>query len=94
MTTQVSGRIERMRTSLNAALNPSELEIIDDSHLHAGHVGARDGKGHYSVRIVASQFSGLRPLQRHQLVYKALADMMHTDIHALAIVASAPNELR
>lgn len=79
---------------LEAALSPSELEIIDDSPLHAGHAGARDGRGHYSVRIVAEQFSGLRPLQRHQLVYKALADMMQTDIHALAIVALAPNEFR
>ena len=78
---------------LTSALAPTELELIDDSHLHVGHAGAREGKGHYTVRLVSEQFSGLRPLQRHQLVYKALADMMHTDIHALAIVALAPNEL-
>jgi BolA protein len=90
----MSSRIERMRSQLNSALSPTELELIDDSHLHAGHAGARDGRGHYTVRIVAPQFSGLRPLQRHQLVYKALADMMLTDIHALAIVALAPDELR
>ena len=83
-----------MREQLSAALAPVELEIIDDSEQHAGHAGARDGRGHYTVRIVAEQFSGLRPLQRHQLVYKALAEMMQTDIHALAIVALAPTELR
>jgi BolA protein len=90
----MNSRIERMRSQLSSALSPTELELIDDSHLHAGHAGARDGRGHYTVRIVAPQFSGLRPLQRHQLVYKALADMMLTDIHALAIVALAPDELR
>ncbi len=94
MTQVGSERIARMRAQLTAALTPDELEIIDDSHLHAGHTGARDGRGHYTVRITASGFSGLRPLQRHQLVYKALAEMMQTDIHALAIVALAPNELR
>jgi BolA protein len=89
-----ANRTERIRAQLTTALAPSELELIDDSHLHAGHAGARDGRGHYTVRIVATQFVGLRPLQRHQLVYKALADMMLTDIHALAIIAMAPDELR
>jgi BolA protein len=87
-------RIERMRELLKDALAPDELDLTDDSHLHAGHVGARDGKGHYTVRIVAQQFAGLRPLQRHQLVYKALADLMLTEIHALVIIATAPDELR
>ena len=91
MTALQSERIGRIRTAL-AALEPSSVEVQDDSHLHAGHLGAREGKGHYTVRIVATQFSGLRPLQRHQLVYKALADLMQTDIHALAIVALAPDE--
>ena len=71
---------------------PSELEVVDDSHLHAGHAGARDGKGHYTVRIVSARFGGLRPIARHQLVYQAVADMMHTEIHALSIVALAPGE--
>lgn len=86
-------RIDRIKHALTVALSPTELEVTDDSHLHAGHVGARDGKGHYTVHITAEQFSGMRPLARHQLVYKALADMMQTEIHALAIVAVAPNEL-
>jgi BolA family transcriptional regulator, general stress-responsive regulator len=88
----ISPRIERMRLQLNTDLQPQALEIVDESHLHAGHAGARDGKGHYSVRIVASCFSGLRPMSRHQLVYRAVADMMLTDIHALSIVALAPDE--
>jgi BolA family transcriptional regulator, general stress-responsive regulator len=93
MTVMNADRVARIKLALSAALAPTELEVVDDSHLHAGHAGARDGKGHFSVRIRAAQFSGLRPLERHQLVYKALADMMQTEIHALAIVAVAPNEL-
>jgi BolA family transcriptional regulator, general stress-responsive regulator len=84
-------RVERIRAQL-AALNPVELQVVDDSHLHAGHAGARDGKGHFSVHIVTTQFAGLKPLARHQLVYKALADMLHSDIHALSIVAWTPDE--
>lgn len=91
---QDNPRIARMRTQLSAGLLPTALDITDDSHLHAGHAGARDGKGHYSVRIVAACFAGLRPMARHQLVYRAVADMMHTDIHALSIVALAPDEAR
>ena len=87
-------RVAKIRTQLTASLQPTMLDITDDSHLHAGHAGARDGKGHYSVRIVAACFSGLRPMARHQLVYRAVADMMHTDIHALSIVAMAPGEAR
>jgi BolA protein len=95
MSSTITGtRVERIRAHLDAALHPASVEITDDSHLHAGHAGARDGKGHYSVRIVASGFTGLRPMARHQLVYRAVADMMHTDIHALSIVALAPDEAR
>jgi BolA protein len=87
-------RLARMRAQFERHLQPESVEITDDSHLHAGHVGARDGKGHYSVRVVAPCFAGLRPMARHQLVYRAVADMMHTDIHALSIVALAPDEAR
>lgn len=83
-----------MRSLLERDLAPTMLDIVDDSHHHAGHAGARDGKGHYSVRIVSEQFRGLRPMARHQRVYRAVADMMHTDIHALSIVALAPEEAR
>jgi BolA family transcriptional regulator, general stress-responsive regulator len=86
------GRVARMRAALEAALAPESLEIVDDSARHAGHAGARDGRGHFNVRIVSRAFAGLAPLARHRLVYAALGDMMQTDIHALSIVARAPGE--
>jgi len=85
-------RIERMRARIEAALAPAELEIADDSALHAGHPGAASGGGHYRVRIVAPRFEGLRLVMRHRLVYDSVHDMMNTEIHALAITALAPSE--
>lgn len=86
-------RIERMREKLEAELAPRQLEIRDDSHLHVGHPGARDGRGHFHVNIVADTFDGQRTLARHRLIFQALGDMMETDIHALQIDARAPDEL-
>lgn len=86
-------RVERIRSLLQAALQPSQLEVGDDSHLHVGHAGAASGGGHYSVRIVSDRFEGQRLVMRHRLVYDAVQGMMHTDIHALAITALAPSEL-
>lgn len=85
-------RVEAIRTQLRDALHTRQLEVIDDSHLHAGHAGAREGKGHFRVRIVSDDFRGLRALQRHQLVYRSLGDLMQTDIHALSITALTPDE--
>ena len=87
-----ASRVDRIRQHLQDVLQPARLEIIDESHLHVGHAGAREGKGHFRVQIVAQQFAGLRPLQRHQLIYRALGEMMQTDIHALSIDALAPAE--
>ena len=81
-------RIERMKNLLTASLAPSHLEIIDDSHLHAGHAGAKSGKGHFTVIIKSPQFEGLTRLKQQQAVFGALGDMMQTDIHALVIKAS------
>lgn len=78
-------RIVKMRQLLEQALQPSHLEIIDDSHLHAGHAGAKEGKGHFTVIIKSTNFAGKRRIQQHQMIYQALGDMMQTDIHALAI---------
>ena len=86
-------RVERIRSLLQAALQPSRLEVGDDSHLHVGHAGAASGGGHFSVRIVSDRFEGQRLVMRHRLVYDAVQGMMHTDIHALAITALAPSEL-
>ena len=84
-------RIERIREAL-AALQPVTLDVIDDSHKHAGHEGARDGRGHFTVRFVSPVFAGKAPLARHRAIYAALGEMMQTDIHVLAIEAKAPGE--
>ncbi|NJC47088.1 UNVERIFIED_ORG: BolA protein [Xanthomonas campestris] len=85
-------RVERIRTALQAALAPTELDVVDDSHRHAGHAGARDGRGHFNVRVVSAAFAGEPPLARHRAVYAAVGEMMQTDIHALSIEAIAPGE--
>jgi BolA family transcriptional regulator, general stress-responsive regulator len=85
-------RVERIRACLLEQLSPSTLEIEDESHKHAGHAGARDGRGHFRVRIVAPAFTGESLLARHRRVYAALGDLMQTDIHALALDARAPEE--
>lgn len=90
MDTDNSHRIARVRERLEAALQPEELEISDDSHKHVGHPGARTGMSHFSVRIRAARFSGVSPLERHRIVYEALGEMMQTDIHALRIDAAPP----
>ncbi len=89
----MNARVESIRERLVAALAPEVLEIEDESHRHAGHAGARDGRGHFRVRIVSRAFVGQLPLARHRAVYAALGDLMQTDIHALAIDASAPKEV-
>jgi BolA family transcriptional regulator, general stress-responsive regulator len=83
-------RVAEIRRRLESALSPIELEVVDDSHRHAGHEGARDGRGHFNVRIVSEAFRGLAPLAQHRAVYAALGELMTTDIHALAIKSSAP----
>jgi BolA family transcriptional regulator, general stress-responsive regulator len=85
-------RIEKMRGMLEV-LQPTQIEIIDDSHKHAGHEGARSGGGHYSLHIVTVQFAGKATLARHRMIYSALGDMMKQEIHALNIHAYTPQEL-
>lgn len=77
--------------TLQAALAPTALEVQDDSHLHAGHAGAREGR-HYTVRVTAPAFVGRSRVARHRLVYDALSLLIPRGIHALAIVARAPDE--
>lgn len=83
-------RMNKIR-SLLAALQPEELEIADDSHLHAGHAGSRDGGGHYRLKITSAQFIGKPTMARHRMIYSALGDMMKHEIHALNITASTPD---
>ena len=75
-----------------ATLAPSALELIDESHLHAGHAGARSGGRHYRLSIVSEQFDGRRTMERHRIIYAALGDLMQHDIHALSITARAPGD--
>ena len=79
-------RLEMIRENLVAEFAPSELDIIDESHLHAGHSG-HGGAGHFRVRIVSEKFNGQTTLARHRMVYLALDDIMRTEIHALSIKA-------
>jgi BolA family transcriptional regulator, general stress-responsive regulator len=87
MTAEVAGLI---RERLQTVLNPTRIHVRDDSHLHAGHAGAREG-GHYHVVIASEAFRGLAPLARHRRVYEALGELMPSRIHALFIVASLPD---
>ncbi len=82
-------RLTSIRSTLEQAFSPVDLEITDDSHLHAGHAGARSGKGHFSLRIVSAAFEGKSLIEQHRMIYAALDNMMQTDIHALSIRSKA-----
>jgi BolA protein len=79
--------------ALRAALEPIALEVQDDSHLHAGHAGASEGR-HYTVRLTTARFDGLSRVARHRLIYDALQLLIPRGIHALAIEAHAPGDAR
>jgi BolA family transcriptional regulator, general stress-responsive regulator len=83
--------IAQMRAALERALEPRSLEIIDDSAAHTGHPGARGG-GHFRVTLVAEAFRGRSQLERHRLVYAAVAPLLSSAVHALNITARAPDE--
>ena len=85
-------RVEMIRERLTNNLHPTELNIIDESARHAGHAGAASGGGHFIVDIVASAFNDKTLIQRHRLVYDAVDDIMHSEIHALSIQAKTPDE--
>jgi BolA family transcriptional regulator, general stress-responsive regulator len=85
-------RMARMRELLEAAFAPAALDVIDDSHRHVGHAGARGGHGHFTVDIVSDRFDGMPQVARHRAVYDALGAMLSTDIHALSIRAATPAE--
>jgi BolA family transcriptional regulator, general stress-responsive regulator len=86
---QVTVDTATIEAALKQALAPSTLTVRDDSHLHAGHEGAQQGR-HFHVCIVSTRFAGLSRVQRHRLVYDALADLIPRGIHALAVDAQAP----
>lgn len=82
---------QEIEVTLTAALAPLELSVQDDSHLHAGHAGSREGR-HFSVRVVSTRFEKLSRVARHRLVYDALGSLAESGIHALAIDARTPGE--
>ena len=86
-------RIALIEERLRAALAPQNLEITDESAQHAGHAGAKSGGGHYALVVVSSNFAGKSLVERHRMIYDALGDAMHREIHALSIKALTPNEL-
>lgn len=81
--------LEQIRARLTAKLAPTELEVLDEGHRHAGH--ANEGKGHFHVRIVSAAFAGVLPIKRHRMVYAALDGLMDNGVHALSIDASVPS---
>ncbi len=83
---------EQLRSALERELAPLALEIVDDSARHAGHAGAREG-GHFTVALVSQAFSGRAQLERHRLVYAAIAPLMGRGVHALSITAQSPEEV-
>lgn len=83
---------DAIRARLLAALPGATIELLDESHLHAGHAGARGGAGHFRVRVVSTAFAGLPTVARHRLVYDSVRDWMPDRIHALAIEARTPDE--
>jgi len=86
-----ANQVEQLRLALERELTPLSLEVIDDSAKHAGHAGAREG-GHFRVVLVADAFKGRSQLERHRMVYAAVAPLMGQGVHALSIIARTPEE--
>lgn len=85
-------RRDHIERKLRDALAARHVEVIDESHLHAGHAGARSGGGHFRATIVSERFEGANTLARQRLVYQVLADEMRADIHALSMRTLTPSE--
>lgn len=90
--TNTHDRRSHIEATLRAALDPDHLEVVDESHLHAGHPGARSGGGHFRLVVVSSRFSGLNLVERQRLVYRALAAEVGGEIHALAMKTLTADE--
>ncbi|NNE35256.1 MAG: BolA family transcriptional regulator [Rhodothermales bacterium] len=82
-------RVLAIRSRLIAAFAPTELEVIDESDKHKGHPGARDGRGHFRVKIISPRFAGKKRIERHRMVFEALDSLLKTEIHALSVHAAA-----
>lgn len=89
----MNSRQDRIRSRLLETFAPRECQLDDESALHAGHAGAASGGSHFRLRIVSEKFENQSRINRHRLVYDCLDDMMHKEIHALAITALTPSEV-
>lgn len=87
-----ASRVAEIESRLTEAFSPTTLQVKDQSHLHAGHAGAEDGRGHFEVTIISAEFDGRRPVERHRMIFEALGSLMQTDIHALRLHAHTPAE--
>ena len=87
-----AARIELIKERLNNTFSVNDIDVIDESHKHAGHAGAREGKGHFDLFIISDDFDGKSLLERHRMIYEALGDAMQTEIHALSIKAYTSQE--
>ena len=85
-------RLAEITARLETTFSPESLQVDDESHLHAGHEGAKDGRGHFRVLVISDKFQGQSPIKRHRMIYQAMGELMQTDIHALTIEAFAPDE--
>lgn len=84
---------EQIRNKLEAALEPLSLEVVDESHQHAGHAGARPGgESHFRVTVTAAAFDGMSRIERQRAVHRILADELAGPVHALAVTAAAPGD--
>ena len=86
-------RLAEIRQRIEQTVAPEELIVEDEGHMHVGHEGAKDGRGHFRVFVVAQSFEGLTMIQRHRTIYQALGDLMTSDVHALSIDAYSSNEI-
>lgn len=84
--------MQRIEQRIRETLPVTHIQVEDESHLHAGHAGARDGRGHFNLLVVSKAFAGKSPLQRHRMVNEAVGDLFETDIHALSIRAQTDAE--
>lgn len=87
-------RIALIKERLQKALTPTRLEVMDESYQHAGHAGAKTGKGHFAIKITADIFRGKKILEQHRLIYQALGPLMEKEIHALTIHCTLPTQSR
>ena len=90
MMSDPSARRARIESELREQLSAIHVEVIDESHLHVGHPGAREGGGHFRATVVSARFEGMNPVERQRIVYEVLEDAMGVEIHAISMKTLTP----